>query len=80
MHENLEVLFIHKTIPITPDLREARVIDSINEAQFAANVVMDTIDGLLKPPSQVPSEEASGLYQPQKRNAKQESIIPITLV
>lgn len=59
MHENLEVLFIHKTIPITPDLREARVIDSINEAQFAANVVMDTIDGLLKPPSQVPSKEAS---------------------
>ncbi len=59
MHENLEVLFIHKTIPITPDLREARVIDSINEVQFAANVVMDTIDGLLKPPSQVPSKEAS---------------------
>jgi hypothetical protein len=59
MHENLQVLSIHKLIPITPDLKEARILDSINEVQFSADVVMDTTDSLIKPRSQVPNKEAS---------------------
>ncbi len=65
MHENLQVLSIHKLIPITPDLKEARILDSINEMQFSADVIMDTADILIKPRSQVPNTEAS----PQKLTA-----------
>jgi len=50
-NKKLEFVCIHKQIPITPDLTEARLIDSLNEVNFAAVVVVNTINGLIKPPA-----------------------------
>jgi hypothetical protein len=53
MLENLQVLSIHKLIPITPDLKEARILDIINEMQFSADVIMDTADILIASPQKL---------------------------
>jgi hypothetical protein len=50
-NKTLEFVCIHKQIPITPDLTEARLIDSLNEMGFAVAVLGQTIHGLIKPPS-----------------------------
>jgi hypothetical protein len=50
MHPDLKVLFIRKQIPIA-DLNETRLLDTLNEVRCAADVVMDTMDRLIKLPS-----------------------------
>jgi len=47
----LEFICLHKDIPITPELTEYRLIDSINDVKFAHGVIHRTINNLLKPPS-----------------------------
>ena len=50
-NKKLEFVCIHKQLPITPDLTEAHLINSISEVNFAAIVVMETVNGLIKPPA-----------------------------
>jgi hypothetical protein len=46
-NKKLEFVCIHKQVPITPDLTEARLIDSLNEMNFAVSVLGITINRLL---------------------------------
>jgi hypothetical protein len=50
-NEKLEFVCIHKQIPITPDLTDARFIDGLAEMRFAVAVVGHAINGIFKPPS-----------------------------
>jgi hypothetical protein len=45
----LEVVCVHKELPITSDLTEARFRDTIREVIFSDNIVMDTMDTLMPP-------------------------------
>jgi hypothetical protein len=47
--ENMKVVCVHKELPINSDLTEARFRDTIREAIFSDNVVMDTMDKLMPP-------------------------------
>jgi hypothetical protein len=45
----MKVVCVHKELPITSDLTEARFRDTIREMIFSDNVVMDTMDKLMPP-------------------------------
>ena len=58
MHKNLELLYLQKEVLITDLKDEARFKDIIDEVHCAADVIMDTIDSLVKPPSRASGNEA----------------------
>lgn len=63
---------IQKQVPIA-DLTDSQVINSVNKMHFAADVVMDTIDGLIPP-----SVASSDNFQEPSKLATTDTTIPLT--